>query len=139
MTAVLGILAWVVTLAPMVYKLILLLLRSVPKVAPKVAGPTIWATAFVAIIKLLPFASFALMWVIMREEMFLTMSDYILPLLLAPVRFIVDQVTVFIPDLTQSPLMSIVANFDLAQPLSIILIGWSIATIYGFFYRVVTK
>ena len=105
-----------------------LFLRSVQ--GPQGCGATMGLFAIV-----LPFA---LMWVVMREEMFIAMSDYMLPLL-APVRLYSQPRTAFIPDLTANPLMSIVANFDLAQPLSIVLIGWSMATIYGLFYRVVTK
>lgn len=147
MTSIIGIAAWIITLMPLITRGIVILSRWLGRIAPRVATggakASIWSVILYYLYWLAPVAIIGTIIYSLRNEMFMVMADKILPIILAPLRYMVDYLVILLPPIdTSGPLgvlLSFASAFDFTTPITVALMGWSLAFVVGQFMRMVSK
>jgi hypothetical protein len=142
MGALVGVIAWLITLIPVIYKFILFITQKIiPKIGQKgaTAGTiTIGATltGFLATAGIIGAMASAVY--LFHLEMFALVRDYILPVFGYVIKPVANMVASFLPSADNayfSLFMGFFNAFDIATPISIIVLCYAFAATLGLYMR----
>lgn len=143
MTAVLGILAWIVTLAPIVIKLGKWITKIIPKIAPKAATGaatvSIWATIGTVLATSSVLGAVTYFVWSHRHHMYYVAARTVIPMVGYVLSKVVGIVVAYLPSVGANQyfdmFMGFATAFDYATPLTLIIIGYSLSVVVGNFMR----